>query len=71
MFRSPNVIFSPILAIMVTKFSSTELLFCILFFGVKSESTKLFKSASSLTKSIKSSFLATKSVSQFTSKIDV
>ena len=68
----PIVIFSPILAIKATRLSSTEDPFFILdlLSSSRSEFIELFNSLSSFTKLIKSSFLATKSVSQFTSIID-
>ena len=68
-FVLPIVIFSPILAISATRFSSTVCPFDILDFFKSStlELTLLFKSLNSFTKFTKSSFLATKSVSQLTS----
>ena len=65
----PIVIFSPILAIKATKLSSTVISFFILllFNSLISEFFSLLSSLNSLTKFIKSSFFATKSVSQFTS----
>ena len=58
------MIFSPILEIRATRLSSTDLPLTILDFFKSSilEFTSLFKLLSSLTKLIKSSFLATKSV---------
>ena len=61
------------MAIKATKFSSTDfpLFIFVKFNFFKSEKYLLFNSLNSLTKIIKSSFFATKSVSQFTSIIDV
>ena len=72
-FALPMVIFSPIFDINETIFSSTDCPFFIKFdftFSILEEHL-LFISLNSFTKFIKSSFFATKSVSQFTSITDV